>query len=150
MARERVLGNQGLRASVLCAAIGATALAAQPAQAHHKPCNWGVDVTVSTVEPSVSYGPPLAMWGCHEPIVWATVIGPDGTETFVPVYGARAGSATESQSAGAIEEKPAESQPSRSTAKKAKSKCKRRAKRSARKSSKRCAARAKRAKSRRR
>ncbi len=130
-------------------AIGATALAAQPAQAHHKPCNWGVDVTVSAAEPSVSYGPPLAMWGCHDPVVWATVIGADGSATFVPVYGVPAESTAEAQSAPVAAEEPSRSQPARKPATKAKSKCKR-VKRSARKSQKRCASRAKRAKVRRR
>ena len=150
MVRERVLGNRGLVAGAAAAAIGATALAAQPAQAHHKQCNWGADVTVSTAEPSVTYGPPLATWGCHEPVVWATVIGPDGEAMFVPVYNAPEQTATEPQGSF-TEQEPAQSQPARTTAKKAKSKCKRRAaKRSARKSSQRCASRAKRSKAKRR
>ena len=123
------------------AAVIAAALAAGPAQAHHTPCKWGMNVVVSMAEPSVSSGPPLAMWGCHGPVVWATVVGADGSRTFVPVYGVPTEPKPQPQSSSVPEDR---STPSRSRAKKTKSKCKRRAKRSSRKKVKRCAVRSKR------
>ena len=149
---ESALKRIDVRAGAVSAAILAMGLSAAPAEAHHTSCKWGVNVVVEASNPSdpVHYGPPLAMWGCHGPVVWATVVGPDGSRTFVPVYGAPNPPRPQPESSPVAEEDSPRSQPSRSRAKKAKSKCKRRGKRSSRKTRKRCASRSNRAKARRR
>lgn len=86
---EHTAIRRTLTKSAVALTMVAAGIATAPARAHHNTCTWGVDVEVSAAanDPLVSYGPPLAMWGCHGPVVWVTVVDANGNKTFVPVYG---------------------------------------------------------------
>ena len=116
-------------------------MTAAPAQAHHTQCTWGADVQVSFAEgdPLVRHAPPLAMWGCDGPVVWATVVDGNGNQTFVPLYGQ--GPAPRDAGAPASTADPAPAQQPRTKterARRAKRPCKTRRARSARRAKARC------------
>ncbi len=137
MEQPRITKN--IATCVVALSMVGAAISAAPAVAHHNTCTWGVDVEASLAEgdPAVRYGPPLAMWGCHGPVVWATVVDGNGNETFVPVYGQRpAPRENTTQAPPASEPQPSARSPKRT--KRAKRSCKTRRARSAGRAKARC------------